>query len=110
MPLPPMLQEARTIEELVMQRFERQRARQYFLHVSCICLEASAAQQEAAHVLAASAAANVALGGLAGCTAALTDELQKSAEHGALAVLLRRNAAKHQRWYEQATESFGRLT
>jgi hypothetical protein len=30
--------------------------------------------------------------------------------HGALAVLLSRNAAKHQQWYQQALDSFAKLT
>lgn len=105
-----MVQEARTIEELVMQRFERERTKQYFLHVSRVCMEASQAQQQAAEELQASVAESVAQDRPPGCTAAVKDGLQQSAVHGALAVLLRRNAEKHQLWHEQATECFARLT
>jgi hypothetical protein len=102
-------QEARTIEELMMQRFERERAKQYFLHVSRVCKEASQVQQEAAEELQASVEESITVDG-PGCTSALKHVLQQSAMHGALAVLLSRNAAKHQQWYQQALDSFAKLT
>jgi hypothetical protein len=105
-----LLQQARTIEELVMQRFERERTLQYFLHVNNVCTEASRAQQEAADELHASVAGSLPEVNLAGSTAAVKHVLQDAAAHGALAVLLQRSAAKHQAWFEAAAAVFEGLT
>lgn len=90
-----------------MQRFERERTQQYFLYVAGACSAAGQAQQEAADELHADAMAQHERGG---STTALKHVLEAAAMHGALAVLLKRNAAKHKRWYEQAVASFQGLT
>jgi hypothetical protein len=97
---------ARTIEELVLQRFERERTQQYFLYVKNVCTEASCAQQEAADELRASVAGKLQHGNLAGCTSPVKHALEEADVHGALAVLLERNAAQHQVWYEAAVAKF----
>jgi hypothetical protein len=78
---------ARTIEELVLQRFERERMQQYFLYVKNVCTEASCAQQEAADERA-SVAGKQQHGNLAGCTSPVKHALEEADVHGALAVLL----------------------
>jgi hypothetical protein len=103
------MQQARTIEELVMQSFERERTQQYFLYVRNVCMKASSARQEAADELHASVAGCLSQGNVAGSTAEVKHVLQEAAVHGALAVLLKRSAAKHQAWYEAATAEFRKL-
>jgi len=105
---------ARTIEELVLQRFERERTQQYFLYVKNVCLEASRSRQEAADELHASVAGCMPDGpwcnAIAGCTAAVKHVLEEATVHGAVAVLLQRSAAKHQDWYEAAVTRFEGLS
>ncbi|KAF6255126.1 hypothetical protein COO60DRAFT_1641828 [Scenedesmus sp. NREL 46B-D3] len=102
-------EEARTIEELVMQRFERERTQQHFMYVKNVCLEASRAQQQAADELHMSVAGCVPQGNLVGCTSAVKHVLLEAARHGALAVLLERSAARHQAWCEAAAAEFQKL-
>jgi hypothetical protein len=105
-----LMQQARTIEELVMQRFERERTQQYFLHVKGVFMEASRVRQEAADELHASVAGSMPQVNLAGSTAAVKHVLQEAAVHGALAVLLERSAAKHQAWFDAAAAAFEGLS
>lgn len=92
-----------------MQRFERERTQQYFLHVRNACAEASSARKAAADELHADVAGSLQQGDLAGSTAAVKHALEEAAMHGALAVLLERSAAKHQAWYDVAVAEFQKL-
>lgn len=103
-------EEARTIEELVMQRFERARTKQYLLHMRDLCRQAGLARQLAADQLDLEASAHVQAGDLRGCTTTVKEQLHKACVNRAQAVLLERSAVQFEQWFEQAVASLSGLS
>lgn len=106
------IQEARTIEELVMQHFERERTKQYFAHVRDVCSAASTSRHAIAEGLLVEATEQLPteFDSWVGYTASVLPRLQQHNILSAEAVLLRRVAEQHQEWYDAAVRRFAILS
>ena len=99
------LQEARCLEELLLQDYERRRVEVYYQYVSDICSAAAADKAEQGDAVLQEVSDHVA-DVVPGCTAQYKQQLTQHARLSAESTLLELCAQQYARWHEHAVTAF----
>jgi hypothetical protein len=102
------LQEARCLEELLLQGYERRRVELYYQHVGDICSAAAADKAEEADAVLQAVSVQVA-NVVAGCTVQYKQQLAQHAQLSAESALLESCAQQYAKWHEHAVAAFRSL-